>query len=1052
MRNFEVSDPIINTPFDKPKHFWFIREGSAPEKRADRRPSVVYPPSDTNVQWELDGNILCPSKDFSPGYEMVLVNTIRERLDAWRQQKYPGISRTTRELIEWWRRDGRKFRLFYAQLEAAETIIFLREARSDLLQGINVPLDQPSEKQVSEGAKAFQRYACKMATGTGKTTVMGMIAAWSILNKVSDRSNKSFSDIVLVMCPTVTIRYRLAELDPEKGEASIYRTRDLVPPHLIPTLTQGKVLIKNWHDFEVKETQSLFNGAKVIKAGVEETITETIHIGDKTTTARQRRYLTLEDYKKQVGAGLLRVRKEELDETGNLEKVLVEITRYLESDASWTQRVIGREIGGKENILVMNDEAHHAYRIRRDKEEASETDLFGEDEEAEEFFQEATVWIEGLDRIHKVRGINFCVDLSATPYFLGRVGQDTNKPFPWVIYDYPLTDAIEAGLVKIPQFPLRDASGEERAKYFNLWKWIYEQLTPAERGAKKTSPKPEAILKFAHTPVAMLVAEWEKTRKEWKKNEDDDRPPVFILVCKNTRIAKVIYEWIAEDKRPAGISSLDIQSLRNKQEETYTIRVDSKVVGESETENSQDDEMRWMRFTLDTVGKKNWPADSQGKPLYAAGFEALAEKLGRPLAPPGRDVRCIVSVGMLTEGWDCTTVTHIIGIRPFMSQLLCEQVVGRGLRRSSYVDFDEEGRLHEEVSKILGVPFEVVPYKADPQGPPPPAKPKNHVHAIPERESLAITFPRVDGYTQVIRSAITVDWKEVPSLIVDPVNIPNEVQMKATLPSNQGRPSMFGPGRTELLTLNPYRQGRRVQQLMFAIATDISKDFHSRAAKGQMPVHVLFPQILNIVERYLKEKVKPLGSAEVVDVFMAPYYGYVIETLTNSIKPDASKGEAQEVPRYEQHRGPGSTADVDIWTTKEVVPIERSHLNYVIADTRQWEQSASYFIDTHEAVESFVKNAGLGFSIPYFHNGQPHDYVPDFIVLVKPKSKGERAVHLILETKGFDILEEIKVAAARRWVSAVNADGKYGRWKYEIAKKPTEVHQILSSCHRELRI
>ena len=240
MSNFEVSEPIINTPFDKPTHFWYIREGVSPEKREGRRPSVVYPPSDTNVAWQLGSDILRSSTEFSPGYEMLLVNTIRDRLDTWREQNYPGISRTTRELIEWWKRDGRKFRLFFAQLEAVETVIFLREARSDLLQGINVPFDQPSDKQLAEGAKAFVRYACKMATGSGKTTVMGMIAAWSILNKVGDRSNKSFSDIVLVMCPTVTIRYRLAELDPEKGEASLYRTRDLVPAHLMPSFRKAK--------------------------------------------------------------------------------------------------------------------------------------------------------------------------------------------------------------------------------------------------------------------------------------------------------------------------------------------------------------------------------------------------------------------------------------------------------------------------------------------------------------------------------------------------------------------------------------------------------------------------------------------------------------------------------------------------------------------------------------------------------------------------------------------------------------------------------------------
>jgi type III restriction enzyme len=1044
MSNFDVSEPIINTPFDKPTHFWFIREGVAPEKREGRRPSVVYPPSDTNVEWRLGTDILRPSRDFAPGYEMVLVNTIRERLETWRKENYPGITRTTRELIDYWRRDGRKWRLFFAQIEAVEAVIFLREARSDLLQGITIPLDQPSDKQLADGAKAFLRYACKMATGTGKTTVMGMIAAWSILNKVNDRGNKNFSDIALVVCPTVTIRYRLAELDPNLGEASLYRTRDLVPPHLIPALTQGKVLIKNWHEFEVKEIQSLHDGAKVVKAGMEQVQIETIRIGEKTTTARGSRYLSLADYKKQIAAGLLRVKKEIAGDDGNLEKVLVEVTRYLESDAAWTQRVIGREIGGKENILVMNDESHHAYRIRREAdEEAEELDMFGEEEEVEEFYQEATVWVEGLDRIHKMRGINFCIDLSATPYFLGRVGQDTNKPFPWTICDFPLTDAIEAGLVKIPQFPLRDPTGDLRAKYFNLWKWILEQLTPAERGAKRSSPKPEAIIKYAHTPIAMMAARWEETRLEWKKNEDDDRPPVFILVCKNTRIAKAIYEWIANDVRPVGIPPLSISSLRNTEDRTSTIRVDSKVVGESENEGTKDDETRWMRFTLDTIGRRSWPADRQGRPIYPAGFEELATKLERPADPPGQNIRCIVSVGMLTEGWDCTTVTHIVGIRPFMSQLLCEQVVGRGLRRSSYTDFDEHGRLHEEVSKILGVPFEVVPYKSNPEAAAPPPKPKNHVHAIPEKERLAITFPRVEGYTRIIKSRIMVDWDQVPVLHLDPLNIPPEVQMKATLPSNAGRPSMFGPGKTEMLTLNPYRKDRREQELVFSIARDIAKEIHSHA-KGELPIHAIFPQILRIVDRYLRQKVDPVAPAERVDVYMAPYYGYAIEQLWQAIRPDTGMKEAPEVPIYEQHREPGSTAEVDIWTTRDVWPVERSHLNYIIADTKKWEQSASYFIDTHPAVEAFVKNAGLGFAIPYFHNGQQHDYIPDFIVRMRAGAR-DGILNLVLETKGYDPDEEIKAAAARRWVAAVNADGMYGKWDYAIVRKPGEVTGVLES-------
>jgi len=274
MSDFEVPNPILNTPYEEPTRYWFIREGEPPELREGRRPSVVYPPSDTPSAWDLSEGVLKPSTEFAPGYEMTLVNLIRERLAEWRGQGYDGVTAVTRELIEWWRREGRKTPLFFAQLEAAETMIFLREARRDFLQGVTVPLDEPSDAQKNDGAKAFLRYACKMATGGGKTTVMGMLCAWSILNKVHDRADARFSDVVLITCPNITIRNRLQELDPDQGEASLYRTRDLVPPHLMPQLSQGKVLITNWHVYERREMNVGGDSARVVKTGVPVRVTE----------------------------------------------------------------------------------------------------------------------------------------------------------------------------------------------------------------------------------------------------------------------------------------------------------------------------------------------------------------------------------------------------------------------------------------------------------------------------------------------------------------------------------------------------------------------------------------------------------------------------------------------------------------------------------------------------------------------------------------------------------------------------------------------------------
>lgn len=836
--------------------------------------------------------------------------------------------------------------------------------------------------------------------------------------------------------------HRLGELDPELGEASLYRTRDLVPGELMPLLNQGRVLVTNWHVYEPQGAQVGGVSSRVAKAGVEVRTKETINIGPKTTTARGTRYLTIEDFERQLAAGLLKVIEEKRDKHGNLEKVFVESVRYVESDTSVVNRVLGREVGGKQNILVMNDEAHHAYRIRREEQPEGEEEIFGEEEEADEFFREATVWVDGLDRIQKLRGINFCVDLSATPYYLGRVGQATNRPFPWVVSDFGLIDAIESGLVKIPQLAVRDTTGAPIPGYFNIWHWILPQLTPAERGGKRANPKPEAILKYAHHPIAMLGGLWEETRRAWEQDPEETRPPVFILVCKNTQLANVVFDWLARDKAPVGIPPIKIPSFHNNGE-TNTILVHSKVVHETDAGQAQGDENRWMRFTLDTVGKSSWPTDMVGRPIYPEGFEEVAEKLRRPLHPPGRDVRCIVSVGMLTEGWDCSTVTHIIGLRPFMSQLLCEQVVGRGLRRASYEPAEGE-KLEEEVAKVFGVPFEVIPFKANKQGAPAPKAKRHHVHALPNRAHLEIKYPRVEGYTQAIRNRVTVDWNNVPDTPLLPNRIPPEVEVKGLSVSNRGRASLSGPGRLDRVGLEAFRSQHRLQELIFDLSRALAHDYKAQA-HCDVPTHVLFPQLAGIVERYLKEKVRAHPPTDVKDIFLAPYYGWVIEILLEHIHGDVGRGEAPEVPRYESSRGPGSTSEVDLWTSREVREITRSHLNYVVADTKRWEQSAAYYLDTNDAVLSFAKNAGLGFAIPYLHNGQMHDYVPDF--LLRLKGNGEH--YLILETKGYDPLTKIKTAAAQRWVSAVNADGKFGQWVYRLVKAPTDIPGILEEVLRE---
>lgn len=1030
MSNFEVSEPILSSPFEEPKAHWWIVEGEVPERRRGRRFAHYFyrdPRSATKESAETDIGTMI---------ELKIVTRIRERITAWRAAGYPGASRTTLELLAYWSREGRKQPLFFAQREAVETVIFLTEARADFRQGIDIPRDEPSDDKKAKGYAGFMRYACKMATGSGKSTVMGMIAAWSILNKQADRSDARFSDVVLIVCPNVTIRDRLRELDPETGDASLYRTRDLLPQHLMPLILNGKVFVTNWHVFEPRTPQVAGDSAKVIRAGVAERRIETIIIGDKTTTARGKRYLKLDDFERQVAAGLLTVLGEDRDKRENLVRVRVESVRYLESDTALVDRVLGREVGGKRNILVLNDEAHHAYRIRREEPDEDED----EDDDLEDFYREATVWIDGLDKIHRQRSINFCVDFSATPYYLGRVGPDANRPFPWVVSDFGLIDAIESGLVKIPQLAVRDTTGSAIPGYFNIWQWIQPQLSSSERGGKKALPKPEAILKYAHTPIAMLAGLWEEDWRNRFDDPEDKGPPVFIIVCKNTSIARVIYEWLAEDKPPPGIPHSKIEPFRNGAGEVNTIRVDSKVVAETDTGESKSDESRWMRFTLDTVGKTVWPLDTMGRSVYPESFAELAEKLQRPLHPPGRDVRCIVSVGMLTEGWDCNTVKFIVGLRPFMSQLLCEQVVGRGLRRTRY-ELNDDGKFSEETAKVFGVPFQIIPFKANPGGVAPPPAKRWHVRALPAKSVFEIRFPRVEGYTQAIRNRITVNWDSIPRIRIDPQKIPPEVQLGRLLPTATGKLSVLGPGGAEEVTLDAYRAQRRLQELKFDLAQALARDcLESR--RCEVPVHVLFPQLLEVVDHYLRDKVKVEPPADLRDVFLAPYYTWVVERLTEAIGPDITQGETPEMPRYEARRGAGSTAEVDFWTSREPREVIRSHINFMVPDTKKWEQSAAYYIDTHEGTQAFVKNAGLGFAVPYVHNGQTHEYLPDFIVrlnLMKDR-------YLILETKGFDELEEVKREAAERWIRAVNAEGSFGVWSYAIAKQVSEVPKLLSAA------
>lgn len=446
-----------------------------------------------------------------------------------------------------------------------------------------------------------------------------------------------------------------------------------------------------------------------------------------------------------------------------------------------------------------------------------------------------------------------------------------------------------------------------------------------------------------------------------------------------------------------------------------------------------------MRFTLDTVGRSDWPHDPIGRPLHPPGFVELAEKLKRPQHPPGRTVRAIISVGMLTEGWDCNTVTHIVGLRPFMSQLLCEQVVGRGLRRARY-ETGPDGKLPEEIAQIFGVPFQVVPFKAQEAGTPRPQVQTWRVRALPERRALEIRFPRVDGYVVQAGRTLAADWSRVDPIQLDPTRLPVAVEMKAGLPANDGTPQLDAPGRVEEANLHPFRAYNRLQTQAVRAAHELLREYARRTDTDMAALRPLFGRFVSLVLGFVQRKALAHPPAEKSDVFLAPNYERMQEILLERLTLHSTEGVR---PRFEQSRREGSSADVDFTTRKEPMPVQRSHVNHVVPDS-QWERIAATVLDSSPLVESFVKNSGLGFAIPYTLRGTTHDYLPDFIVKVRGAHR-----HRIVEIKGVsDEQSDAKKRAAERWCQAVNADGSYGRWDFvQIESRqaiPEQLARLLS--------
>jgi type III restriction enzyme len=1039
-----VEAPIINSPYDEPKSHWHIEAAKPPEKRPGRRPASYFfrvPERAARGRKPKGQKALFDDASKGQEYLLDLANLIRQRLKDWRERDYAGATKVTRELLDLWHSPDRGQRLFFAQLEAVETVLFLVEGPDDLKQGVNVPRDEPGDDAKAEGYKAFVRYALKMATGSGKTTVMGMLAAWSILNKVARPQAAAYSDTVLIVCPNVTIRDRLHELDPNLDELSLYRTRQLVPLHRMPDLRRGEVFITNWHNLERRELGDV-NGttARVVKRGVPVEKQRTVKLGGRDE-------LTEADIRQQALTGAFDIVRELRDARGALTGFEVKEVRYYESDAAFLRRVLGNRKGRSSAILVMNDEAHHAYR--RGKVDAE--DVYAIDEEtAEADAREATVWIEGLDRINKAlgghaNGIRLCIDLSATPFYIQGSGNEVGKPFPWVVSDFSLLEAIEAGLVKIPQLPTQDIGGTHTPAYFNVWRWVQEMVEKDGGGGKLT---PETVMRYATQPISQLADEWRKTAAQWEAqyaagSRKSNVPPVFIVVCRDTALAKELFEWLANGKSDYGAAP---EQFRNAPGREWTVRVDSKVAEDIAEGGGRSDEARRLRFVLETIGKTVWPG---GK--IPEEYAALVDKHNHKAmededsglvtidasVPPGRDVRCIISVAMLSEGWDATTVTHVVGLRPFGSQLLCEQVVGRALRRTSYAVDQETGHFREETAKVFGVPFELIPFKVEGGAQQPPSPPANQIYAVPAKAEFEITFPVVDGYTDPGITRLGIEWSKMPTLLLDPMEVPDLTLMKG-LTTQDGALAAYGPGVAEVVSLEQWRKRVRLQQVAFTLARVLTEQWQ-RENGETIPTHRLFPQMLSYAQRFLLSKLECRGNRAPQDAALNPYFQQAVGLLFDALQPVDETGKNNERPIISPGAaGERSTRYVEFHTGRPPWPVQKCHLNAMVADTKTWEQAAATAFDAHPSVRRWVKNDHLGFVVPYRKDGVRRKYLPDFII---ETIAGE---HVIVEIKGELGDAEIKAAAAHRWCNAVNNDGRFGRWSYAMLRHPADLMNMLN--------
>jgi len=1009
-----VEKPILCSPYEPPSVHWlYDRTTGEASKIAGRRPSRYW----YKTKEEAAGQL---SLELSEGQdELHMVNQIREDVARWRASNFEGVRPVTRELLNFWAAPDRSRRLFFCQLEAVQTIIYLAEILRSGKRPRFTPQFSPAElsRLVDIPAKPdllpLTRFGCKMATGAGKTVVMAMLIAWSFCNRGRNPGDERFSNAVLVCCPNLTVKERLAVLRPERPD-NYYAAFDIVPVRLRPLMQNGKVLVENWHSFAPESEHA---------------------------------------------------------ESGKNYPV---VNKGTETAEAFAKRVLG-DLYEHMPIMVLNDEAHHCYRPAPLTDETRKALSSEALKQAQAENQEATVWIEGLDKLNnsgsvdagesKKPGIAMCVDLSATPFYIGGSGHVEGSPFPWLVSDFGLVDAIESGIVKIPRLPVSDTTGRPEAQYFKLWDNIKGRLEPAEfLPGKGRKPKPDVVYREAEAALMQLAGQWVERYKyiQEAKPGQVQVPPVLIIVCDNVDIAEVFYRKISGEEPVETVTAEDLAAVEDMDSEDEPEEVPKpKARGKTKQRVSYGHGVifpeyfqntnvrkRTIRIDTDLLSKAESEAPGQTRKDASEALRKVVATVGKR-GEPGEHVRCVVSVSMLTEGWDANNVTHILGLRAFRSQLLCEQVVGRGLRRMDYTPDVETGLLTEEYVDVYGIPFTVIPFKGRPVNQKQPEdKPKNHVRAMPERAAMEIRFPVVEGYAFALkRNMIKCDINSMDPLVIEPNREPTATFLMPTVGYQEGALSQTAPFGFVEQDRDQYYQHTHIQAIKFQIARLVvsqligdaggRSDAKARVMRLQSK-HQLFPQVLRFVDEYVRRKID-FKDANRCELGLEKYVSRMVGYLCDAIVPDASEGEPPLLPVLNRYKPIGTSDEVDFTTTRPCHGTQKSHVNQVVLDTRTWESSVAFRLEASEAVARYVRNDHMGLLIPYEFQGIDHTYEPDFIVRLLS------GLNVLLEVKGFeDAQTTAKHHAARRWVSAVNNAKEHGRWQFHVCRDPQLLEKELA--------